>query len=126
MTIPNNIIGPKKITALGIIGPGNGVFSESVVVDVEVPTPLTDLNVSPPRINFSHVGHQVNLTVIGKFGDGTQSDITHSSNTNYQTQDATVATVSTDGVVTAAGVGTTGILVKYGGKSVFGVPVSVQ
>ena len=124
LKIPNNIIGAKKITALGIIGPGNGVFSQSVVVNVETPTPLTDLDVSPPRINFRHVGDQVNLTVIGKFGDGTELDVTHSSNTSYQTNDATVATVSTDGVVTAAGVGTTGIIIKYGGR-VFPVPVSV-
>jgi hypothetical protein len=106
------------------IGPGNGVFSQSVVVDVENPTPLTGLDVTPPRINFRHVGDRVNLTAIGTFGDGTESDITHSSNTSYQTNDATVATVGTDGVVTATGIGTTGILVKYGGQLV-PVPVSV-
>lgn len=125
LTIPNNIIGPKKITAFGITGPGNGVFSQSVVVDVENPgTPFTDVSVEPPRINFRHVGDHVNLTVIGTSGDGTDSEITRSSKTSYQTNDATVATVGTDGAVTAAGVGTTGILVKYGGQLV-PVPVSV-
>ena len=125
LKIPNNIIGAKKITALGLTSTGEGVFSQSIVVDVENSAPLTDVNVEPPELNFIHVGDQVNLTVIGKFGDGTELDVTHSSNTSYQTNDATVATVSTDGVVTAAGVGTTGIIIKYGGR-VFPVPVSVQ
>jgi hypothetical protein len=125
LTIPNNVIGPKKITALGIIGPDNGVFSQPVAVDVEVQTPITNLSVTPSRIDFSSLGNQVALTVIGKFSDGTAFEIANSSKTTYQTNDARVATVSTNGVVNAVGAGTTGILVKYGDRLVT-VPVSVH
>jgi hypothetical protein len=125
ITIPNNIIGPKQVTALGIVGPESGVFSQSVIVDVEVQTPLTHLNATPSRVNFNFVGDQVNLTVIGQFSDGTEADITRSSKTTYQTNNATVANVNSGGVLTATGVGTTGILVKYGG-AVAAVPVAVR
>lgn len=123
-TIPNEVIGPRKITALGISGPNKGAFSQPVVVDVERNTPLAGLNVSPSRIDFDFVGDQVNFSVLGQFSDGSQSDIAQSSKTTFTTNDPTVATVSADGVVTAVGVGTTGILVKYGGKLVV-VPVAV-
>ena len=123
LTIPNNVIGPKNITALGIIGQDNGVFSEPVIVDVEIPTVLTNLDVNPPQISFTFVGNQANLTVFGTFADGSQANIRHSSYTSYATNDATVATV-TGGVVTAVGAGTTSIVVEYGGLSV-SVPVAV-
>jgi hypothetical protein len=118
LTIPNNIIGPKRITALGITGPDNGVFSQSVVIDVEVQTPLTNLTVTPSLISFALIG-------IGAFWDGTGALLTPSSKTSYQSNDATVAKVSADGIVTATGKGTTSILVKYGSMSAV-VPVTVR
>jgi hypothetical protein len=123
LTIPNNIVGAKKIVALGITGPDEGVFSQPVVVDVEIQTPLTDFEVDP--INLRMVGDQDNLTVIGEFSDGTEADITHSSKITYQTNDATVANVSSDGVVMATGKGTTSIVVRYADKSAT-VPVTVR
>jgi hypothetical protein len=123
LTIPNDIIGPKNITALGIIGQDNGVFSQPVIVDVEIPTPLANLDITPSQISFTFVGNQATLTVFGTFADGTQANIRHSSNTSYATNDTTVATVN-GGVVTAVGAGTTSIIVKYGGLSV-SVPVAV-
>lgn len=124
LTVPNNIIGPKKITALGITGPGMGDFSQSVAVDVETSVSIVALEIDPPRLSFRFPGDQLNLLVMGKFSDGTGADVTASSHATYKSNNTGVATVDGRGVVTAVGVGTAGINVRYGTQSV-SVPVAV-
>jgi hypothetical protein len=125
LTVPNNIAGPKKIVALGITGPDDEVFSPPVIVDIESQTSLTDLTVTPSLISFDHIGDQVNLTSMGRSSDGTETYLTNSTKMVYHTNDTTIANVSSDGVVTASGKGTTSILVKYGSMSAV-VPVTVR
>jgi hypothetical protein len=124
-TVPNEVIGPKKLTALGITGPEEGLFSMPVTVDIETSAALETVSVSPKRITLSSLGQQIPITVTGAFADGSVLDITRSSRTTFTSVDATIAQVSSVGVVTALKRGATTISILYGGLSLT-VPVSVE
>src|SRR6267378_1238441 len=63
VTIPNNVIGPKTITAFGTTRSGTGQFSSPITIDVETTATITAVSVSPTMINFDSVGEQIPLTV---------------------------------------------------------------
>ena len=127
--IPNHLIGPKKIRAVGRIGPENLFFSVPVTLNIETPAAITSLGVSPEKIFFERTGEQTSLSVAGTFDDGKTLTITHSARTTFSSNDPTVATLSSTGRVTAVapvypGITekTTEVIVRYGDKSV-AVPV---
>jgi hypothetical protein len=67
------------------------------------------------------------LAVTGLFTDGALVDITESTRITYRSQDPSVATVGSDGRVTAIGPGSSGttkVVIGYEGKQVT-VPISV-
>lgn len=126
--IPSNIIGPRKVTALGKTSDGTPISSYPITVDIETSAAIMGLSVSPRKMYFQYAGQQLPLDVTGTFSGGGQLDITRSSKITYTSQDPSVATVSPTGEVTATGVGSTGstvIMVTYDGQSV-GIPVSVK
>lgn len=126
--IPANLIGPKKVTALGKTSDGTGISSYPITIDIETSAVPSTLGVSPHKLFFQYVGQQLPLVVTGVFPDVGPLDLTNSSKITYRSEDTGVATVSSAGIVTATGVGPTGttaIIVTYGGHSV-GVPVSVK
>ncbi|MBI4489692.1 MAG: DUF11 domain-containing protein [Deltaproteobacteria bacterium] len=124
LTIPNNLIGQKMLTAVGIISPGDGLFSQSVTVNIETAATLKDLKISLRQIDFRFAGAQSALNVTGIFADGTSLNITKSAGTTYSSENDAVAIVDPTGLVTAVGAGTTNIIVAYGSQAV-AVPVSV-
>lgn len=113
LAIPADVIGPRTITALGIVSQEQGTFSPSIVVDSETSANLTLLTVSFSRIAFRYPGQQIPLNVVGTFNDGTDLDVTRSSRISYTSTDITVAAVDLNGVVTATGAGATTVLVTY-------------
>jgi uncharacterized repeat protein (TIGR01451 family) len=124
LTIPNNLIGPKMLTAVGIISPGDGLFSQSVSVNIETAAALKELKISLRQIDFRFAGAQSALDVTGIFADGTSLNITKSAGTTYSSENDAVAIVDPTGLLTAVGPGTTNIIVAYGSQAV-AVPVSV-
>jgi hypothetical protein len=127
VTIPNDVLGQKTVTAFGMTGPETGQFSPSITIDIETEAVLTALRVSPTMILFEAPEDQLPLTVTGFFADGSALDITHSSLTTYSSNDPTIASVDSTGLVTAVGPATTGatdIIVQYGSQSVT-IPVSM-
>ena len=130
--IPRHLIGPKKIRAFGRTGPESGVFSAAVTINIEPSATPTALTVSPPQVPFERLGEQAGLTVTGTFDDGTVRDLTESSQTTFTSNDPSVATVDSSGVVTAVGTLppgateiTTEIIVTYGNRSAV-VPVTFR
>jgi hypothetical protein len=126
VTIPNDVVGRRKITAFGTTGPGIGTLSPSITIDIEPAVTLTALSVSPSMIYFHSAGGQIPLTVTGTFVDGSVLDISLSAHTQYSSNDTTIAVVDRTGIVTAVGPGNTRateIIVGYGNLSV-PVPVS--
>lgn len=123
ITIPSNLIGKKKVTAFGMTGPDTAVYSAPITLDIEIPTFPESLSVDPTGIDFKFVGEQIPISVIGNYSDGTSADITYSSNIAYKSENTSIATVDTQGMVTDAGPGSTAVIVTIGSLSI-GVPIS--
>jgi hypothetical protein len=82
---------------------------------------IPTLTAQPASISFDYVGDQVPLLITAKFPDGPPVIATKSPNTTYLSGNTSVATVNPQGIVTAAGPGSTYILVS----GVLEVPVYV-
>jgi hypothetical protein len=123
------LVGSVQITAFGIGGPGQVVFSTPVTIDVEPSAPITTLALNPANVRFSFVGQQLPLSVNGAFGDGTAGPVTQSSSTIYRTSNPSVAVVDNRGVITATGGGSTTVTVSSGGLqagAAVTVPITVR
>ncbi len=123
LTIPNNEVGPHRLTAVGVIGPDQGDFSPPVTLQVETPATFTSLSVSPTEVAFAYAGQQVPLRVTGRTDAGALIDLSRSSQTSFQSADSTVAAFA-GRFLTAVGQGTTMVTVSYKNLSVT-VPVTV-
>ena len=86
--------------------------------DVLVTQPVqTSLTVSPPSIFDTGLGVTSQLKTIAGYLDGSTKDVTTNSATTYASSSLSVATVSTTGLVSSAGNGTSTITATYGGLS---------
>lgn len=109
--------GVGVITATGVgtttIGlASTGLPTIQVLVTV-APVQVTGLVVSPTSVSLTALGQTAALAVQFQYSDGTIGS--GSAPITYQSVDAAVATVSGAGVVTAAGEGTTSIVVAAAG-----------
>ncbi len=116
LVIPQGIVGLKNLTAFGFTAPEQAITSAPVQVDVE-PAPAISIAPSLPHIQFGFAGDQFPLRVTATFGNGSQLDVTGSTQTMFSSADITVATVDSTGLVTATGAGTTSISITYAGKA---------
>lgn len=85
-------------------------------------TVLTHLTSSPTNVMLMAFGATETLAITANFNDDTSINVT--GDAQYESEDERVATVSSEGVVTAVTNGTTNIVVTYGGLSK-NVPVMV-
>ena len=122
MQIPPHITpGPHRLVAMGVTGPGQGVFTDRITIDVERTDYPLALRIEPSVLGRMRVGDKVPLRVIGTFLDG-PLDLTRSSQTTYVSQSPNIATVDKQGWVTAVSPGTTKIVVDKN----FEISVTVQ
>jgi hypothetical protein len=77
----------------------------------EVQTKLVKLDVSPSEIVFAGKGESKQLRVVAVWSDGTREDVTQL--TRFQTNNDTIATVSSTGKITSQGKGDTYIISFY-------------
>jgi len=107
LTIPQAVVGLKNLTAFGVTGPEQVITSAPVQVDVEPSAQVTTLASSLQQIQFGFTGDQFPLSVKATFADGSQLNVTRSTQLLFSSGDAKVATVDSTGLVTATGAGTT-------------------
>ena len=81
---------------------------------------LVNLEVTPNEILFQKAGEKVQLKAIAVWPDGTREDVTCIS--RYQSNSDQVATITTDGLVTATEPGDTHVVISYD-NAVIAVPV---
>jgi hypothetical protein len=113
------------ITADGILEPGKGASSNPVEIHVEHPgTPLS-LKAEPSILDFRIVGDECPVAAVGKFSDAERVDLNESIYVRYDTDNPSVATVSSDGHVRATGPGSAKIIIRYNDQSTI-VPVTVR
>lgn len=102
-----------------VITATNSSYTGSVEVDVaiESATDLVSITISDNSLLFTEIGHTQQIQVMGHFADGSQEDVTAStSGTTYQSSRSDVATVSTEGLVTAVAPGATTITATNDGQ----------
>jgi len=124
--IPDDLTGPRQLTATGVFGPDDVLSSPPITIDIEPVSDLTSMEVEPKQLYFDYAGQQLPLTVTGTFADGTVRDIRFSSRITYSSSDPTLAKVDAMGLVTAVGEGNADsatIRVQYSGLSIT-LPVS--
>jgi hypothetical protein len=125
LTIPNAIQpGTYRVTAVGRAS-GSAVESKGLALDVERPDEPTRIWAEPSIIQFTHLGDQIPLRVLGAFADGSKADLTRSSNTMFASADPRVASITAGGMVTAVEEGRASILVRTPSAD-YSVPVRVQ
>lgn len=83
------------------------------------------LVVAPSALTFAAVGETRELAAIARFSDCTSLNTTRLSSVIWLSGDVTVASVTSSGVVTAVGPGTTFVVAAFGGQEAAQVPVSV-
>jgi hypothetical protein len=91
--------GIYSLTALGVSTAGNAT-SPAVNIDVERTDSPVQISVLPESL-YLPVGQRAPLRVVGTYADGTHLDITHSSNTSFSSSGTSMATVDSQGYVTA-------------------------
>jgi hypothetical protein len=123
--VPNTIASGKYgLTASGITASHQVVDSDPIAIDIErLDSPL-QLTTQLSALFMEYPGDGGDLTVYGHFADGSTVDLTYSSLLTYSSDTRAVATVDTNGLVTAIGPGHGNIVITYRGKSIR-VPVSV-
>jgi hypothetical protein len=93
-------------TNLLFLPPGSSVDLPQIALDTAPPVPAA-LRIAAPVSVLNVVGQTIQLTATATFVDGATRDATHGADgTVYTISNQAVATVSPDGLVTAAGSGT--------------------
>ena len=124
LQIPNNIAGKKKLVATGITGPDKGVDSPPITVEIVLTAEQGPLRVSPQVLSFNYPGQQMRLNTLIK-ANTIMVDITNSDATAYTSDNMSITSVDSSGLVTGTGPGTTKIHVVYKGI-IADVPVTVK
>jgi hypothetical protein len=124
ITVPPEAIGQSRIVAVAWGGEGFLAMT-STVINVTTPASVSALKVWPDSGLYLMVGETVPFVVHGIFSDGIERDITGSEcGTNYETTDSLVASIDTEGVLTAKAPGNCFIIVSNGDS--MQIPVLVR
>jgi hypothetical protein len=115
--LPEDCVGPRDISVLGVDTSGN-TYLDEITINVVTSASLTNLGVDPQEIEHLRVGDSVILHVWGDFSDGQTIDLTEAPETCYSSDNNGAASVDTDGVVTGVGKGSGVITVTYGDQTV--------
>jgi hypothetical protein len=115
--VPSDVIGAREVTATGVTSPGQGVLSNSVVIDAESPSVVTQIAENMGTLRFQRAGQSLPLDTIATLADGTTLNITGSTRLAFTSGNPLVAIVDATGHVTATGQGEATIAVSYGAVS---------
>lgn len=119
LTVPPEAIGEFVVTAIAINDQNEVAPADTLTFPVNLVAMLNDIELFSGRMHLSKPGQEGAVTVMGNFSDGIQRIVTPSAlGTTYLTSDPSVATVSSEGVVTAVGEGSAAIIAQNGGFEV--------
>jgi pimeloyl-ACP methyl ester carboxylesterase len=112
ITIPQEAIGQISIFAVAW-GEEGCLATTSTVVNVTTPAIVTSLKVWPDSVLYLRASDTVPFVVHGVFSDGVERDITTSQcGTVYNTTDSLVASIDTNGILTAKAPGYCSVIVS--------------
>lgn len=113
LNIPRSI-SPRKypLTASGFTSPGHPVSSDPIVIAVEREDSPLEISVYPIVADFI-MDQKRYLQVTGRYADGTEADLTQSSQISYVSSAPGIATVGPQGIVTPVAPGSARITITY-------------
>jgi hypothetical protein len=120
----NSPEGRYILKAVGTTASGETVASAPIEMDIERADRAVRLQSEWQSLTFGEE-RDMPLQIWGIFPDGTKTDVTRSRRTTYTSDRPTVAVVSSEGAVSAVGVGKAKITVRYDDKAVV-VPVIIS
>ena len=112
-TLPQNFNG-ANLQAFCLTSSNTLVQSAVVSVAGPATTPYTNLTANPTVLTLSRLGDQMPLAVYSTDQSGVQVTITRNSQVSYSSDNPNIANVSSVGLITAAGSGSTIIRVRSG------------
>ena len=111
-------IGEVRLGAYAFDADDNLAEADEMVLPVDVSAALTGISLDPETLHLFSFAPTQWVTVIGHYDDGIDRNLTPSVlGTSYETSDQTIASVDTEGVVTAHSVGTTILTATNAGHS---------
>jgi hypothetical protein len=115
------IAGDGLITAVAngttTITARNSGLTDAAAIVVEIGVSLDALELTPAQSTLRASGAQRQLTLTGRFSDGTTRDLTGHEGTRYESTVQAVAAVGAAGLVTAGSSGETTITARHAGRS---------
>ncbi|MFZ1639892.1 MAG: SBBP repeat-containing protein [Candidatus Contendobacter sp.] len=125
LIIPNDVVGPFAIAAVGKDAAKN-LYDAELTLQVQPQSVLQGLGPDPVDFYFSEIGVTQLVTVQGYYADDGVRDLTAAATgTTYQSSDSSVVTVDADGRLTAQSNGTATITATHGEVSAY-VTVRVE
>ncbi|HEY7502196.1 MAG TPA: Ig-like domain-containing protein [Vicinamibacterales bacterium] len=105
----------------------NGALSDIASIAVEIGVTLDTLQLTPSAATLRAPGATQPLTLTGQFSDATTRDLTTAAGTTFESSDTSVATISSDGRVTAIANGSVTMTARHDTRSaVATVTVSIS
>jgi Chitobiase/beta-hexosaminidase C-terminal domain/FG-GAP-like repeat len=130
LAIPSNIpLGAYPLTASGITASGQTVDSDSISIDVERSDLPNTISAIMPSMTFRAPGGTAPLILNAVFADGSVLDVTRSSYVTYSSATPSVASIGSNGIVTALSPGygiLTAAYVMNGQTVQASVPITVD
>jgi hypothetical protein len=115
---PDTTPGEYRLTADGVVKPGQIVHSESIDVDIERPDLPVRIHTEPFAPFELSIGERFVLNIVGTYRDGAEIDLNNSTQTKYISEAPNIVTISSDGLVTAVSTGSTELVIRVGEKSI--------
>lgn len=113
LQLPANVApGEYQLTANGTTAPDQNTDSKPVTIIVEPSDPPLRLHIEPTILELLP-GQKGYLRVVGEFAGNQSLELTKATRVNYSSGDADVASVQSDGIVSALKPGTTKVFVTF-------------
>lgn len=100
-----------KLTAIGEVTPGQPVASSQITITIQRSDSPVSIRAQPSILKLN-IGKNGYLRVIGTYSDGSTADLTQAPSTSFVSSAPAIATVTSQGIVTAVAAGSTTILVN--------------
>ena len=118
-TVPVEAVGEFVVSVIGQNASDELAGPDTLGFPVWVPATLNGIEVFSDRIYLNKPGQQGSVTVMGNYSDGIQRNLSDPAlGTTYQSSDLQVASIATEGLVTAVGQGSTAIIINNSGFEV--------
>jgi Dockerin type I domain/Bacterial Ig domain len=119
LQIPQNIAaGIYHLTALGVMGPGKGVYSAPISIIVDEGDQISAIQADPRGLRFRFPGEMLGLRVIGTRSNGSLAFLTNSSKIAYSSANPEIASIDSEGHAIGRSAGKTTIIISYFNQTV--------